>query len=281
MSAAGESRPLSFRVDACSEESFCVTAGTLDANVIFLCDHASNALPVEYGTLGLPAAELQRHIAYDAGTATITRVLAESFGAPAICSRFSRLLIDINRGSDDPTLVMRISDGALIAGNARIDAAEIEARRLRFHEPYHECLAGMLDGVLAAGIVPAIVSLHSFTPIMKSIVRPWHVGVLWDSDPRLSVALIARLKREAGLVIGDNQPYDGALAGDTIDRHATRRGLANTLIEVRNDLVQTEAEATRWGHRLAAMLEPELQAAELRHISHAAGSRTRLRMRRH
>ena len=113
----------SLRIDAEETEAYRVAPGSLDAGVIFLCDHASNAMPAEFEDLGLPRAELERHIGYDIGTATMTRALADHFGAPALYTRFSRLLIDPNRGADDPTLVMRISDGALIPGNAAIDEA--------------------------------------------------------------------------------------------------------------------------------------------------------------
>ena len=270
--------PYSLGIEAEEAEAFQITPGSLDAGVIFLCDHASNAMPQEFEELGLPRAELERHIAYDIGTATMTRILAERFKAPAIYTRFSRLLIDPNRGEDDPTLVMRISDGALIPGNAAIDEAGIAARRTRFHAPYHEAIRRMLDRVLASGTVPALVSIHSFTPVMKGIARPWHVGVLWDNDPRLTKPLLERLAHENDLVVGDNQPYDGALAGDTLEQHATRRGLANTLIEVRNDLIATEHDAEAWGHRLAAILGPLLAASDLRHITHVP-SRTRLRTR--
>ena len=111
-------------------------AGPLDAGVLVICDHASNALPPDYGSLGLKREALARHIAYDIGAASLARALASRLNAPAVLSTFSRLLIDPNRGADDPTLVMRYSDGAIVPGNARIDAAEIARRRERFWAPY-------------------------------------------------------------------------------------------------------------------------------------------------
>ncbi len=163
--------------------------------------------------LGLPPEQLERHIAYDIGIEWLTRAMARRLGAPAILSRFSRLLIDPNRGPDDPTLVMRVADGALVPGNARIEAAEVEARKARFHAPYHGAIAAVLDAMLARGVAPVIVSLHSFTPVMKGVARPWQVGVLWDADPRLPDPLMRLLAAEGDLVVGDNEPYDGALAG--------------------------------------------------------------------
>src|SRR5579863_2188074 len=214
--------------------------GSPDAGVVILCDHASNALPPAYGDLGLPAGALSRHIAYDIGAAWLARRLAELLGAPAVLSTFSRLLIDPNRGADDPTLVMRISDGAIIPGNARIDAAEVERRRRLFWAPYRDAVAAKVEQMLATGAPPAILSMHSFTPQWRGVARPWKIGVLWDADPRLPQGLLQALARDgdlAGDEIGDNEPYDGGLAGDTIDAIATSRGLSNALIEVRQDLI--------------------------------------------
>ncbi len=235
-----------------------VIAGDPACGVIVICDHASNAIPPDYGTLGLPPGELQRHIAYDIGAAAMTRSLAASLRAPAVLSTFSRLLIDPNRGEDDPTLLMRLSDGAVVPGNARTDAAEVERRLARFYRPYDRAIAATIETVFASGVVPVIVSLHSFTPSWKGVPRPWHVAVLWDGDPRLPLPLIEALRAGGDLVVGDNDPYDGALAGDTAHRHATLRGLSNVLIEVRQDLIAAENDATAWGRRLADVLAPIL-----------------------
>jgi predicted N-formylglutamate amidohydrolase len=243
-------------------------AGALDAGVLVICDHASNGLPACYADLGLTRQSLQRHIAYDIGAAWLTRRLAHLLGAPAILSTFSRLLIDPNRGADDPTLVMRLSDGAIVPGNAHIDAAEVARRRALYWSPYREAVARTVDAMRATGVAPAIVSIHSFTPIMRGAARPWKVGVLWDVDPRLPKPLLQALTEESDLApaqetIGDNEPYDGALEGDTIDAIATARGLANALIEVRQDLIATQQEAEAWADRLARLLRPILARPEL------------------
>jgi predicted N-formylglutamate amidohydrolase len=247
-------------------------AGRLDAGVLFLCDHASAALPPGCGTLGLPPAAFSRHIAYDIGAADMTRRLAAAFGAPAVLSTFSRLLIDPNRGADDPTLVMRISDGSLIPGNARIDAAGIERRRQLYWEPYRAAVGATIEAMMAAGPLPAVVSVHTFTPSWKATPRPWEIGILWDSDGRLAEPLIAALAA-TGLQIGDNEPYDGALEGDTLDMEVTRRGLAGVLVETRQDLVATQAQAWAWADRLAAALAPLLVRPEL-HVAAFIPSRT-------
>ena len=236
--------------------------GSRAAGVLFLCDHAANALPKAYGTLGLAREQLDRHIAYDIGAAWIARHLARCFGAPAILSRFSRLLIDPNRGIDDPTLVMRLSDGDIIPGNARIGSEEIEHRRVHYWKPYRVAIAATIEAMLNTGPPPAVVSIHTFTPTWKARPRPWEIGILWDSDPRFAKPLIAALTGD-GFYVGDNEPYDGALTGDTLDEEVTRRGLAGLLIETRQDLVATSAHAVAFADRLAGLLRPVLARPEL------------------
>jgi predicted N-formylglutamate amidohydrolase len=248
-------------------------AGNRAGGLLLLCDHASNRVPPPYGDLGLPASAFTRHIAYDIGCETLTRRLAALSGAPALLTRFSRLVIDPNRGEDDPTLVMRLSDGAIIPGNAGVDAAERTRRIERFHRPYHAAIAAELDAMLGTGVVPAIVSVHSFTPAWKGSARAWHVGVLWDADPRINRDLIASLGTDADITVGDNQPYDGALRGDTLFRHGTARGLAHTLIEVRQDLVGSDHQASLWADRLWRHLQPILAQAHIHEVC-PHGSRT-------
>jgi predicted N-formylglutamate amidohydrolase len=269
----------SCHIQAEISEAFEIIAGSLESGVIFICDHAFNAIPKDYHNLGLSEPNLQRHIAYDVGAYAVTRSLAQAFDAPAIVSRFSRLLIDPNRGIDDPTLVMRISDGALIPSNAYIGQDEVESRIERFYKPYHAAIKRVIDQAFDVGIVPVIISLHSFTRAMNGFERPWHVGVLWDSDPRLSVELLAALRAEPDIIVGDNLPYDGALMGDTLNVHATRRGLSNTLIEIRNDLICDEIDAKHWGERLVRILRQLLHGLELREIQFCE-SRTAIRVRK-
>ena len=256
--------------------------GPLDAGVLLICDHASNALPPEYGSLGLKREALARHIAYDIGAASLARALASRLNAPAVLSTFSRLLIDPNRGADDPTLVMRYSDGAIVPGNARVDAAEIASRRARFWAPYRDKIAATVEAMLATGEPPALVSIHSFTPVWRGAQRRWKVGVLWDRDDRIPKPLLEGLRAEPDLSaqgIGDNEPYDGALAGDTIDAVATARGLANALLEVRQDLIADPASAAAWADRLARLMKPILADRETR-APRDFGSRARRERRR-
>jgi predicted N-formylglutamate amidohydrolase len=223
------------------------------------CDHATNIVPdwVAGSDLGLPAADMQRHIAWDVGAAGVARALGRMLDGPVILSRFSRLVIDPNRGEDDPTLVMRLYDGSVIPANRRIDAAGIEERLNRLYRPYHAAYARLA----ARQPDTVILAVHSFTPRLNGRPpRPWQVGVLYSHlDERLSRPLIARLAAEPGLCVGDNEPYSGHLPGDAIDRHALDTGRLNTLIEVRNDLIGTSAEQEAWAGRLAPILTAALE----------------------
>lgn len=247
--------------------------GSVQSGLLLLCDHASNYIPEEFGNLGLPEQQLQRHIAYDIGVAEVTRAIARELQAPALFGEFSRLLIDANRGYDDPTLVMRLSDGAMVPGNRYIDATGRKARMARFWQPYHDAIEAGIARFLSAGITPIILSLHSFTPVWKTFVRPWQVGILWDQDPRLPKLLIEGFAAQGDLTVGDNQPYDGALKNDTLYFHATRRGLAHGLIEYRQDLIGGSKGQAEWVERTLKVLRPLLGRPEL-HERQYWGSRT-------
>ena len=242
-----------------------IIEGEASSGVLILCDHASNAVPVDLASLGLPPGEFERHIAYDIGAAIITRRLAAIMNAPAILTTFSRLVIDPNRGRDDPTLVMRLSDGTVIPGNRFIDDAGVAERIARFYDPYDEAITKAIAEGEAIGRPPIILAIHSFTPVWRGWPRPWQIGVLWDVDDRIATPLIGALRAD-GMTVGDNEPYDGALDGDTVNRHATCRGLANALIEVRQDLVEREDDAIRWADRLAPILQPIVQCAACRQV---------------
>jgi predicted N-formylglutamate amidohydrolase len=259
-------------------ESFEVIAGPIAGGNLIIADHASNVIPAEFASLGMSQSQLQRHIAYDIGVEWMARALARDLNAPAVLSRFSRLLIDPNRGDDDPTLVMRLSDGAIVPGNAKISAKQVEDRMRRFSKPYHAAVAEALDQMQAADQVPAVISLHSFTPSMKGEDRPWHVTVLWDNDPRLPLPMLQSLRTDKSLIVGDNEPYDGAMVGSTTARHCISRGIPHILFEVRQDLIVTKAAAEAWALLLAKHLKPILAMPELRRIkdfgSRATGYKT-------
>jgi predicted N-formylglutamate amidohydrolase len=198
----------------------------------------------------------------------VTRRLATLIHCPAVLTTFSRLLIDPNRGADDPTLIMRISDGALVPGNAQVSAEERERRRRSYWQPYRDRVSVLLDDMLAAGPVPAVIAIHSFTPTWKGHKRPWHVGILWDADDRLARPTITALDTEDDLIVGDNEPYDGALEGDTMYHHGTMRGLPHMLVEIRQDVIADAAGEAAWAERLACLLSPILADPELHQVKH-------------
>lgn len=253
-----------------------VVEGRPGVRLVLTCDHASNRVPAEFGDLGLRPATFQRHIAYDIGMRGVTLELARLTGAAAVLSTFSRLLIDPNRGEDDPTILMRLSDGDLVPGNARADAAEVARRVARYHRPYHEAVTAALDAVVARGETPLILAMHSFTPRWKLFERPWHIGLLWDRDDRVARPLLESLAAEGDIVVGDNEPYDGALVGDGMNRHGTDRGFPHALVEIRQDLVADEAGQTAWAARLARLVAPLLERPETQRVLHF-GTRAKVR----
>ena len=229
---------------------------------VVTCDHASNRVPetVAGGDLGLPPEDMARHIAYDIGAAGLAGALGAALYSPVILSDFSRLVIDPNRGEDDPTLCMKIYDGSIIPANRHADAAEVERRLALFHRPYQDALAGLL----ARRADPVILAIHSFTPQLKGRApRPWHVGVLYVGDTRLALPLLAQLRAADDICVGDNEPYSGHLPGDALDRHGVQPGLPHVLIELRNDLIAAPEQQQNWGRRLAPMLDAALKNAEV------------------
>ncbi len=251
------------------DEPFELVSPEARADFIVVCDHASNALPPEYGTLGLDPAEFRRHIAFDIGAAGVARHLAEALSAPAVLGRYSRLLIDLNRGEDDPTIVMKLSDGAIVPGNRDVDAykdaGEFARRIALFHAPYHAAIEKLIARARAQDIVPVIVSVHSFTPRWRSFVRPWETGLLWDKDDRMIVPLLTALRAQ-GFTVGDNEPYTGKLRNDCMYAHATVHGLPHVLIEIRQDLIESEEGQAEWAARYAKHLLDAASAPGLRKI---------------
>lgn len=222
------------------------------------CDHATNRVPEWLGgDLGIGPEDMGRHIAFDVGARGLALALGEALESPVIASDFSRLVIDPNRGEDDPTLVMKLYDGTIIPANRHVGPTEVEERLNRLHRPYHAAYKRMAEGRV-------IVAIHSFTPCLKGrSPRPWHVGVLYSHvDERLSRPLIAALAQQADICVGDNEPYSGHLPGDAIDRHALEHGRLNTLIELRNDLIATPHDQKAWAARLAPILTASLSKVQ-------------------
>jgi predicted N-formylglutamate amidohydrolase len=210
--------------------------------------------------LGIAPQDLARHIAYDVGARGLSLALAERLDAPMVESTFSRLVIDPNRGEDDPTLVMKLYDGTIIPANRHADAAEIARRIETLHRPYHAAY----ETLAARRADTVICAIHSFTPQLRGRPpRPWQAAVLYShQDTRLALPLIQAL-RDAGIVTGDNEPYSGHLDGDSIDAHALQNNRPNVLLEVRNDLIAQEDGQIAWADLLAPILTRTLERAGL------------------
>jgi predicted N-formylglutamate amidohydrolase len=225
------------------------------ARAILICDHAGRAIPAALGSLGLGAAELARHIAWDIGIGDVTRRLARRLDAPAILAGYSRLVIDCNRRLDDPSSIAQVSDGTKVPGNRGLSQTDRDRRAAACFEPYHRAVSRVIDGRRRAGLVPAVISMHSFTPVMNGFERPWHIGILWNRDPRLPVPMLARLRADNSITVGDNEPYTGRDEhGYSIYVHGQNLGLPHLLIEVRQDLIDTHHGAAAWADRIGDVL---------------------------
>jgi predicted N-formylglutamate amidohydrolase len=229
------------------------------APFLLVCDHASNAFPSGMTRLGLTEEATRRHIAWDIGARELTLALARLFDAPALLAGYSRLVIDCNRALTDPGSILAASDGEVIPGNRRLTSIERELRARCFFEPYHAAIALKLDELRRRKAGPAFISVHSFTPVMGNEQRPWQVGVLWDRDPRIAVPLLERLRKVAGLMVGDNLPYSGRHPADyTVARHAESARLPHVCLEIRQNELESPAGVGRWARIIADALGPIL-----------------------
>jgi predicted N-formylglutamate amidohydrolase len=222
---------------------------------LFTCDHYGRLIPKVLGDLGLPASELTRHIAWDIGIASVAEMLSQHLDAHLIAQRYSRLVIDCNRPPGVPSSIPRISEATTIPGNEAIAQAVAETRRQEVFDPYHERIRAVIDRRLHGHLPTVLVSLHSFTPVYAGIARPWHIGTLYQRDAKLPPLFLKHLRAEGDLVVGDNEPY--AVSEDTeytILVHGEARGLLNTGIEIRQDLIADQAGQRQWADRLARIL---------------------------
>jgi predicted N-formylglutamate amidohydrolase len=216
-------------------------------------DHAGRAVPRALGDLGVPAAEMARHIAWDIGIAGVTERLSALLDATAVLQVYSRLVIDCNRDPSWATAMPEVSELTAIPGNVGLSAADRAARVAAVFAPYHERIAALLDA--RAGRRTVLVAMHSFTPSFKGESRSMHVGMLYNRDARLALILLDLLRREGDLVVGDNAPY--AITEDSdygVPTHGEKRGLAHVEVEIRQDLIASEAGQAAWAERFARLL---------------------------
>lgn len=228
--------------------------------VVFVCDHAGNRMPRALGTLGLEPERMNEHIAVDIGAREVTRRLVARFEASAVLGVYSRLAVDLNRNLEDVTAFPAISDGIRIPGNANLDRHAKSARARALFKPYHEAISALIRSKTNDDVSPVLIGIHSFTPHMNGLERPWHVGILWDKDPRLALPLLASLRAQHDIVVGDNEPYSGRHPADfTVDHHGEATGIAHVGIELRQDLLLSEAGRDEWAMRLGEALAPLLE----------------------
>jgi predicted N-formylglutamate amidohydrolase len=229
------------------------------APVVLVCDHAGNRIPDSLHSLGLETELMTRHIAWDIGARGVTLELAALLGASAVLGNYSRLVVDLNRSLDDGSAFPPVSDGELIPGNLSLTPEERERRARAIFDPYHSAIEAVIADKTDGDSVPAVIGIHSFTPLFHATKRPWQVGVLWDRDPRLAIPLLAALRTDPTLAVGDNEPYSGRHPADySMDHHAERARLAHVSIEIRQDLIGRPAGQSDWSQRLARLLEPIL-----------------------
>jgi predicted N-formylglutamate amidohydrolase len=219
---------------------------------LLTADHYGRLIPRMLGDLGLRSGELTRHIAWDIGIAGVAEALSNALGAHLIAQRYSRLVIDCNRPHDAPSSIPLMSEATAIPGNEKLGHGAAEARRRQIFDPYHRRITGVIDARLRQGLPTVLVALHSFTPVYAGVARPWHIGTLYHRDTRLPPLLLKLLREESDLVVGDNEPYAVSDATDYgIPVHGEARGLMNTGIEIRQDLIADPAGQQQWADRLA------------------------------
>jgi len=221
------------------------------ASVVLVCDHAANRVPRRLGTLGLDAARLADHIAWDPGAADMARRLSVHLDAPLVLSGYSRLVIDCNRPLRSPESIAEVSGGVPVPANHALPSREQERRIFALFRPYHDAIDRLLDSRTRRPTL--LLSIHSFTPTLNGQPRPWHIGISYGRDRRLAVLLLKALARNSELIVGDNQPYPIEDDVDyTIPVHGEGRGLPSAMIEIRQDGIRTTAETAAWAKRLAA-----------------------------
>ena len=234
---------------------------------LLTADHYGRLIPRSLGDLGVQASELTRHIAWDIGIAGVAEALSNELDAHLIAQRYSRLVIDCNRPPGAASSIPRLSEATAIPGNEGLARDAAEARRRQIFDPYHRRINEVIDRRQHEGMPTVLVSLHSFTPVYAGVARPWHIGTLYQRDTKLPPLLLKLLRAESDLVVGDNEPYAVSDETDyTIPVHGEARGLMNSGIEIRQDLIADQAGQKQWAGRLARIfgeVETALRAQRL------------------
>ncbi len=237
--------------------------------LMIACDHGGNALPSHLDGLVCSPEQMELHIAYDIGARQVAKILSKRFDAATLIANYSRLLVDLNRYPSDPNQMPTVSGGHRVPGNESIGQEEIDRRLEKYFHPYHDQHARMVDQLKSAFHKPIILSIHSFTPELKEIPRPWHFGVLWEEDEQLAIALLEGFRKQAvkeipQLSIGDNQPYSASTPrGYAINEHAAKKDVEMALIEIRQDLLLDKAGQEWAAGIIFDVVEPLLDYRQL------------------
>jgi len=259
----GAGEPAPFRVENQKGKAQC----------LIVCDHASNRIPKALGDLGLSKADREKHIAWDPGTEHIGRYLSEKLDAPAFFATYSRIVVDVNRGAGSSECMREVYDHIPVPGNTKLSRAAKQQRLNEIFWPYHRNLAAQLQRFRKKKIIPALVSIHSFTPEMDGYKRPWHIGVLWNKEDDIALRLVNNLRQQnPGMVVGENEPYSLKavnLSKNTIGTHAENVGLPYVIVEFRQDLVKTKRDALKWGRIFLDALAPILADPSIYHLHRA------------
>jgi predicted N-formylglutamate amidohydrolase len=236
-------------------EAFSIVRSRGRSPFVLTCDHASRRIPRVLGTLGLTDAELATHVAWDIGAAEVALRLSALLDAPLVLQGYSRLVIDCNRPPGVPSSIPLLSEKTVIPGNHQLSSDAVADRQRTLFDPYHGAITSILDARQRESRTTVLVAIHSFTPVYHDVARPWHTGLMYRHDTRLAHALLALLREERTLCVGDNEPYAITETTDyTLPFHGEKRGLPHVGIEMRQDLVGHEAGQAEWAERLARLL---------------------------
>lgn len=243
----------------CSEdpEPFEVLNPEGKSKYLLICDHASNAVPKCLKNLGLDEEMIKEHVAWDIGAGYVTRHLSKLLNAQAVLAGYSRIVIDCNREAGSASSILEVSDGIFIPANQNLTQIEKQARLQKCYLPYHQAIEKAVESYRAKDIVPVLFSVHSFTPMLKTIgkYREWDIGILWDRDHRVSKPLLDELRKDKTINVGENKPYSGREeSGSCIKVHGLSAGLPHSLIEIRQDLIDTEEKGKKWAEKLSPIL---------------------------
>jgi predicted N-formylglutamate amidohydrolase len=232
--------------------------------LLIACEHASNRLPRSLGSLGLKPSDLDRHIAWDPGAAELSAGMAAQLDAALVLQRYSRLAIDCNRDPSLPDAITQFSEDTPVPGNVGLSPDARSGRVAAIWAPFHAALDRMVERRRAAKRLTGLVTVHSFTPVYRGVSRPWHVGIISTTERRFADAMLAVLRRDPKLIVGDNEPYSAKDNVDyTIRRHGRDHGLPHVMIEVRNDLLRAVKDIAAWTDRLTDALRESSAAVGL------------------